>query len=331
MSINFLHYLYDVKAFLPDREEYYSSLLLEKDFLANGPQIYSLLNQQEMFEQIPMFFQKAIKEKFKESYFQNLFIKNQLKKIFKILENNSIDVIPLKGVFFAERYFGHLGARPTSDIDLLIKPQDLNKGIKCVKILGFTIEEEPKKGHFHCSFSKTLPGSEIPLTVELHWDLLQEKTSTFKVEEFWTEAKDVEPYHHVKRLSDYHTFYMICLHGWRHNMDSLKYYLDIIQMIYKVRHKLDYKRLVDDAARHKTLKRITRTLTIVYQECPFVEEIKPFPYKRSSRYLEYDAKKRDGIKNYKRYVDFIDYQFLSYDSVGYKFRELVRWIKTNNI
>ncbi|WP_121610081.1 nucleotidyltransferase family protein [Mesobacillus foraminis] len=326
--MNFLQYLYNAKASLPVREEYYNGLLLEKDFLANGAQIYSLLNQQEMLDQTPMFFQKVIKEKFKESYFQNLFIKNQMKMILKIFEDNSINVIPLKGVFFAERYFGHLGARPTSDIDLLIKPIDLKKAMKSVKILGFNIEEEPIKYHFHCSFSKTLPGSEIPLTVEIHWDLLQEKTSTFKVEEFWAEAKDVEPYHHVKRLSDYHTFYMICLHGWRHNMDSLKYYLDIIQMIYKVGHKLDYKRLADDAARHKTLKRITRTLTIVYQECPFVEELKPFPYKLPSRYLEYDEKKRQGIKNYKRYLDFIDYQFLSYDTARHKLFEVVRWVKT---
>ncbi|MFS0637973.1 nucleotidyltransferase family protein [Mesobacillus foraminis] len=328
MSMNFLHYLYNAKAALPDREEYYNGLLLEKDFLAYGAQIYSLLNQQEMLDSTPMFFQKVIKEKFKESYFQNLFIKNQMKMILKIFEDNSINVIPLKGVFFGEKYFGHLGARPTSDIDLLIKPHDLNKAMKCVKILGFLVEEEPIKDHFHCSFSKTLPGSEIPLTVELHWDLLQEKTSAFKVEEFWVEAKGVEPYHHVKRLSNYHTFYMICLHGWRHNMDSLKYYLDIIQMIYKVGDRLDYERLIEDASRHKTLKRMTRTLTIVYQECPFLEELKPFPYKRSSRYLKYDEKKRQGVKNYQRYVDFIDYQFLSYDTARHKLFEVVRWVKT---
>lgn len=328
MSINFLQYLYNAKASLPDMEEYYSSLPLEKDFLANGPQIYSLLCQKEMLDQTPMFFQNVLKEKFKESYFQNLFIKNQMKMILRIFEDNSIAVIPLKGVIFAERYFGHLGARPTSDIDLLIKPIDQNKAIKCVKILGFTIEEESIKDHFHCSFSKTLPGSEIPLTVELHWGLLQEKTSTFKIEEFWSEAQELDSFRHVKELSDYHAFYMICLHGWRHNMDSLKYYLDIIQMISKVGHKLDYKRLVEDAARHKTLKRMTRTLTIVYQECPFVDELKPFPYKRSFRYLEFDEKKRHGVKNYKRYVDFIDYQFNSYDTIGHKLSEVVRWVKT---
>ncbi len=42
----------------------------------------------------------------------------------------------------------------------------------------------------------------------------------------WNDSSTIEGYQHVRELSDLHTFYMICLHGWRHNLDSLKYFID---------------------------------------------------------------------------------------------------------
>ena len=104
--------------------------------------------------------------------------------------------------------------------------QDIEIAEQAVKKIGYIIEETRIPFHFHSSFSKSIPGSNIPLTVEIHWNLVKENTSNFQIEEMWTDSSIIEGYQHVRELSDLHTFYMICLHGWRHNLDSLKYFID---------------------------------------------------------------------------------------------------------
>lgn len=327
MDLKWLQSLYYSSSQLPREDEFYTNLLMDADFLANFPQVFQLLKEQGRLEDTPLFFRQHLKERYKESYYQNLFIKNQTVQILKAFEEQEILVIPLKGVFFSEKYFGHLGARITSDIDLLIKNVQLEKVIPVIKSLGFSVEEEEIDGHFHRSFSKELPGSEIPLTVELHWDLLKENTASLPIDEFWKQSRPLKPFFYIRELSDYHTFYMICLHGWRHNLDSLKFYLDIIQLIYRVGDQIDYGNLIADTTQHKTHRRITRTLAIVYQECPFLEKIKEFPYRDKKVYLSYKEKKNPRGRMFKKYKDFIDYQFLSYDTAEHRFRELISWLK----
>ena len=327
LGIEFLPLLFDRGLGMPKDTTMYEKWLLDEDFLSIGPQVYALLQQQGRLDEVPAFFQDKMKRRFQESFYQNFFIRIKRWEYCMYLEEG-IEVIPLKGVMFSEKYFGHLGARPTSDIDLLVQQDDLHRAIECVQKLGFQIEEEEIKGHFHSSFSKELPGSQIPLTVELHWDILPDKSSSFDIRELWEQSKPLELFIYVKELSHYHTFYMICLHSWRHNLDSLKHYLDIIQLIYRYREEFNYERLMEDAASHKTLKRMIRTLSVVYQECPFLENIKPFPYKKESSYLSYNAKKGRFGGRLRRYADFIDYQFLSYDTSGHMIHEVVKWVKS---
>ncbi|MEH6949655.1 nucleotidyltransferase family protein [Bacillus sp. JJ634] len=317
MNSNLLQLLFDHSSSITNIEQ-----TLEEIKKSNiHSQVYKLLQQQGRLENISPFLKQILQEKFQTTLYQNILIKNQTEQILHSLEEQKIDVIPLKGTFFSEKYYGHLGARPTSDIDLLIKVHDMEKAIEEVKKLGYTIEETRIPYHFHFSFSKILPGSNIPLTVELHWDLLKENTSNFLIEEFWQETSSISKLGYVRELSDYHLFYMICLHGWRHNLDSMKYFIDIIQLVFILGDKIDYSRLLKDTTRHQTKRRIIRTLSIVYEQCPQLEKILPFPYKTSTLYHNRDTK-----KSFWKYADYIDYSFFSYDTPKHSLRELYHWI-----
>lgn len=320
MSFSFLQALYDLKIPLPNNANIFKEILSDKDFIAVSPQVYQLLIQQERLDKTPLFFQKAIKEKFNETFYQNLFIKNQTLQILLKLEEEEVEVIPLKGPLFSEKYFGHLGARSTSDIDLLIKLPDLDKVKEVVKSLGYIVEEEAIPEHFHCSFSKKLPGSPLPLTVELHWDLIKEKTADFNINEFWNQATSFNSYYYIKELSNYHTFYMIALHAWRHNLDSIRHYLDIVQLIEVLHMEIDYKKVISDSRIHQTSKRIIRTLSLVYEKFPHLNKVKPLSFKISKYYS-----RENGHNNRNKYADFIDYQFLSYDSFKHSLVEVKNW------
>ncbi|MGE7780199.1 nucleotidyltransferase family protein [Peribacillus sp. NPDC097264] len=317
MNPTLLQILYDSNIELPNDSAYYWGLLddIEKSYV--HAQTYTIMKQGGRLEATPAFYQQILKEKFQRVLFQNILIKNQTNQILNGFEKSGIDIIPLKGTAFAEQHFGHLGSRPTSDIDLLIKPTDMDRAIDIVKSLGYIEERKPIPFHFHRSYSKVLPGSSIPLTVELHWDILKQTTANFCVEEIWEEALSINDSFYIKQLSEFHLFYMICLHGWRHNMESLKYFIDIIQLISTL--NIDYVRLLEDTKRHKTKKRIIRTLSIVYQQLPTLHLLNKFPNEIPTSY---------GHRNssLKKYVDFIDYSFLSYDSPKHSMVELYHWL-----
>ncbi|NHM29294.1 nucleotidyltransferase family protein [Neobacillus terrae] len=320
MSFSLVNTIYD-KTTLPTELNFYKQAL--KDIQKHGisSQIYYLLKEQGKLEQTPLFFQERLRESYNECLFQNLFIKNQLEKVLRTFEKIGIDVIPLKGTHFSEKYFGDLGARATSDIDLLIRKKDLEMAVNAVKLLGFDNEEGYIKGHFHKSFSKVIPGSVIPLTIEIHWDLLREDTACLNINSFWEEAHPIGTFLHIKELSHYHSFYMICLHGWRHNLGSLKYYLDILQILTCSGQLLDFQRLKKELKLHQTYKRIIRTLSIVHKEFPNVVELKQLPLKRGISY-----RKRISTNPIMKYSDFIGYQFLSFDSANHSIIEFKNWL-----
>lgn len=314
MIITMIQALYDSRISMPQEMEFYEKALEDIEFFDISPQIYWLLNQRGQLVQMPSFFQERLKQKYNCALYQNMFIRSQTKIALEKLEEAGIQTIPLKGTFFAEKYFGHLGARCTSDIDLLVHPFELERAVNCVKSLGY-IEQERIPSHFHWSFSKPIPDSSIPLTIELHWDLMKEKTSDLNLDEFWEQATAMGSYRYIKELSDYHTFYMICLHGWRHNLCSLKYFLDIIQMIYFLQDNIDYIRLQKDAAAHKTLRRIVRTLAIVYSYFPHLAESKELPGEWKVRlWWEYSSF-RVNKRSFKSYVNWIYYHIFDFDTV----------------
>lgn len=311
--------LYNPQMELPYNEHFYDEVLKEINEYAVSSQLYFLMKQQGVLEETPLFFQKQLKTNYQAALYQNIFIKKQMEKLFNVFEEIGIDTIPLKGVYFAEAYFGHIGARATTDIDLLIRKKDIQQAVQAVKGLGFDLEEEPIPSHFHVSFSKRIPGSLFPLTVEIHWDILKETTADLQIEEFWSEARPLSPYERVKVLSAYHTFYLICLHGWRHNLDSPKYYLDIIQMIHISKGNLPYEQLFEDARKHQTVKRMSRTLSIVYGKYPMLEGMAPLRMYVTGK----KEKQKSGVA---LYAHFIGYQFFSYDNLRHSSIEIKLWL-----
>ncbi|MEH7109025.1 nucleotidyltransferase family protein [Bacillus sp. JJ1764] len=321
MCLELVSILYDSNKLLPREASFYQNAIQAIEEDGTSSQFYFLLKQQGRLDQTPAFFQQFLKQQYEQSLFLNLFIKQQTEQLLKCFESQEIAVIPLKGVYFAEKYFGHTGARATSDIDLLIKQSDVNKAIQLINSLGFYVEEEQIPGHFHCSFSKPLPNSTIPLVVELHWSLVKEQTSRFSIEEIWQQATHIGQSNYIHEMSPNHTFYTICLHGWRHNMNSMKYFFDILQVIQHDHQELDLVEIFQLAQSHETFKRMHRTLSIVYLQFPFLEIMMKYPLKKRRTLWAYRP-----VKGFKMYLDFLDYQFLSYDKVKHSVIELGNWL-----
>ncbi|MFD2214034.1 nucleotidyltransferase domain-containing protein [Metabacillus endolithicus] len=291
------------------------------------PLFHTFLKQTNQLDNVPINLKGMLLKKYNQQFIQNLLIKNQTQMILSAFEVNNIYVIPLKGPFFSEKYFNDFAARTSSDIDILIKEDQIDKTITCIKNLGFVIEESNDEGHFHRTFSKTLPGSTIPLLIEIHWNIVKENTSSLPIDELWNQSRPLENYQFVKQLSTIHTFYFIILHAWRHNLDSLKHFLDIIQMIHTHGNDLNYESLFKIAKKHRTHKRVIRTLSIVYQQFPFLNNILKLPItKQYGSLWQYEWIRGGKVDKKKLYLDFIDYQFRSYDTFLHRLIALFEWL-----
>jgi hypothetical protein len=78
--------------------------------------------------------------------------------------------VVLKGPMFAERYYGRPSARATSDIDLLVEPETLERASSVLVDLGYRGEEGPdeervRREHHHLHFTRT---DALPLELHFH-------------------------------------------------------------------------------------------------------------------------------------------------------------------
>lgn len=323
MSRELVRAIYDPLCKLPQYSDFYKDAISEVDHFGIASQIYYLLRKTGHLEKTPYFFQNQLEDKYKKVLSSNLLIKDKTGELLNAFESSRLEVIsmPLKGISFSEKYFQNTGARPASHIDLLVKKKDLSHAIKLVKSMGYKSEEKLNEGQLHLSFRKELSGSAIPLRVELHWGIIREDTAGFAIDQFWGRANSVEGYYHIKELSDFDAFYLILLDGWRHNLDSLKHFVDILQMIHFLGEKINYPELLALARSQKTYKRIVRTLSIVYREFPHLNLVNPFPRKKSLLFWDYQALLPGSRKKVKHYLDQIDHQYFSYDTLKHQFTE----------
>jgi hypothetical protein len=80
----------------------------------------------------------AARAAYRATLARNLRLRHVAHEALAALDDAGVLVQPLKGVLFFELlYGGDLGARPASDVDLLVRPTDLAQACACLTALGF--------------------------------------------------------------------------------------------------------------------------------------------------------------------------------------------------
>ncbi|MFC1859810.1 nucleotidyltransferase family protein [Thermodesulfobacteriota bacterium] len=124
------------------------------------------------------------------SIVHNLKQTRELLKILQILKDNGIEAIPLKGALASEIIFENPGLYVGSDIDILVRPSDLQQTKQILINSGYSYDEEPEKAmlssHYHLVFYNN------EHTVEVHWNLVKRYFDISP--EFWWEDTFIEPY-----------------------------------------------------------------------------------------------------------------------------------------
>jgi hypothetical protein len=91
-------------------------------------------------------------------------------QLIDALEADGIPSLPLKGPALGQALYGKPGRRPSADIDLLLRAEDLDEGVEVATRLGYRDAEEYRPGErlplLHRRLVHRKPG--LPV-LELHW------------------------------------------------------------------------------------------------------------------------------------------------------------------
>lgn len=190
------------------------------------PVVYRIL----LNANISVEFKTALKNELHSVTLQNFELAKETERIVKKLEKASITAIPYKGVTFSKQFYGDISMRESSDIDLVINPDQLDLIIKLMQKDGYKadgleglkrIKRESFVTHqkdFCFDLNKTFH-------VEFHWRIthpnfcIKSPLDRFKI----SLEPDLEMSEHLRA---------IILHHWIHDgFEYLKTLLDVGQAI----------------------------------------------------------------------------------------------------
>ena len=108
---------------------------------------------------------------------RNIFLVNKLLKLLNLFEAHEIPAIPYKGPVIAASVYGSIFHRQFSDLDILVRPQDVPKAGKLLISKGYQLKQSFDR-------EQTFQHEESQVSIDLHW--------AFTPEEFPCRAESFE-------------------------------------------------------------------------------------------------------------------------------------------
>ncbi len=328
MMIDFLREIYAGKLDTARWAREWQQLHAECKTFQMSPFVHRMLRDTGQTDRVPAPLTDALKRDGEQVLFHNMLVKNETRQVLEALDEVGIPAIPLKGVLFAERYFGHFGARGTSDIDILVKPGDLERAADCIRAIGYTQEDAHHSLHYHAEFAKPIPAIGENMSVELHHNVIRKHTAAIRLDKLWLESVPLvwegKTYAYCRELNFLHTFYVMCLHASKHMMLSLKNVMDVAHLLQRYGNRLDMRQLAAMAEQDRTRSKVEAALG---SACLFFPElrdaVRPIRGKRIPLLdLELIRTEERGAKSMRYYAYILLYPLLTMDTWRYRARHV---------
>ncbi|WP_424767793.1 nucleotidyltransferase domain-containing protein [Paenibacillus sp. sgz302251] len=175
-----------------------------------------------------------LQEHYQRNAVQMLALAGELERINVLFKEHQIRSLCLKGPVLASLLYGDLSLRTSSDLDLLIPIEDLQKGERLLESIGYskdnyiqTILGDWKWRHHHVTYFHP----ELKYKIELHWRLHPGPTKEPAFDELW-ERKQKSSQHSspIYFLGNEDLFLFLVCHGARHGWSRLRWLIDIDRM-----------------------------------------------------------------------------------------------------
>jgi len=209
---------------------------------------------------IPLNIYEELKDDYYQTAAKNTVLFEELGKILKTLKKNRLQVIVLKGAALASIVYGNLALRSMSDIDLLVKKEDLFSLDKQMGLMDYRpVDKSVNDVDFSSTYLTTLDyrrASQDSYSFHIHWHFVNSTVPNesyiecVKMENVWQDAEksdiaNVEtlvmaPHHFIIHLSE---------HALRvtHSLSKLSFMCDINEVIRYYQERYDWDRLIEES------------------------------------------------------------------------------------
>lgn len=182
-----------------------------------------------LFKKLPLLSNVAVMpevvvSKLQQTYYRTLsrsmVLYDTFGKIATAFNDKGIDLIVLKGIYLSEFLYHDIGLRQSSDIDILVKPEDGERSLAVLASLGFKTGGESGNDFVAQNMEivhyepMVLNGVAIEVHIKLHRDIEKYR---MRVDELWKNAMPATVYKNkVYSLAFNDLLIHICLHLDRH-------------------------------------------------------------------------------------------------------------------
>jgi hypothetical protein len=164
---------------------------------------------------------------------KNLQFTAELFRVLTCMELHSIPAIPLKGPVLAETVYRGLALRDFSDLDVLVRRQDVLKAKEAIGTLAYAVStqlsEAEERAYLANGYEYTFDGPAGRNLLEIQWDILPRFYAVdFDCGEFFRRTRTVTVCsREVRTLSPEDLLLTLCVHAAKHAWGRLYWLRDI--------------------------------------------------------------------------------------------------------
>ena len=214
--------------------------------------LYTLLREHH---DMPHGFMVEIRKDYFSTAARNTLIYSAFKNVIEAFNKNGIDAIAMKGIALAELIYQDIGLRGMSDVDLLIRKEDIKRANDALEGMGYYAVDLSRFDGGDSYLTTCDYRSKKPLSpsFHMHWHIVNSSIPAsyllkINMDEIWRDAVQVmiadvpaltmSPHHFLIHLSE---------HAMRvtHSASKLIYLVDIKALAERYKDTLDWHKVVE--------------------------------------------------------------------------------------
>lgn len=211
------------------------------------PILLKRLRQKGLVKVLPDGVTQTLRNRMYETSLYNLRFYGELNKLLAVLNSHGIPLILLKGIYLAKAVYGDIGLREMNDIDVLARPEDLDRIVSIMTKMGYrSLQDQPIHSGITIRTHHHLPRMVKENTgVEIHWNLTSPNQSySIEPEGLWERALPIRTFSvEARTLSPEDLLLHLCMHvSYKHFfVFGLRPFVDIAETISHNMHALDWE------------------------------------------------------------------------------------------
>jgi Uncharacterised nucleotidyltransferase len=175
----------------------------------------------------------------------------ELVRVIRLLEAVNVTAIPYKGPVLAQYLYGDMTLRECSDLDLIVKEQDVRQAKESLVEAGyhpaFPFSRSQETAYLRWSCVYELQNSDKRVAIELHWRTRTHPSLALPPDLVWTGLRETLFLGaSIKTLSPEALLLLLCAHGTKHKWRQLRSVCDIADLV-RAAPELDWDKVLKTA------------------------------------------------------------------------------------